>query len=36
MQAYSSGDSAGHSEAVNKMNSLYRLAYPDETPAMTG
>ena len=32
MQAYSSGDHTGHQAAVDKMNSLYRLAYPDETP----
>lgn len=32
MQAYASGEHASHNEAVTKMNSLYRLAYPDETP----
>jgi len=32
MAAYQSGDNPGHGEAVNKMNSLFKLAYPDENP----
>ena len=32
MTAYTSGDHVGHREAVAKMDSLYKLAYPDETP----
>ena len=32
MQAYNSGDHGGHAEAVAKMNNLFQLAYPDETP----
>jgi len=32
MAAYGSGDNPGHAEAVNKMNSLFKLAYPDENP----
>ena len=32
MKAYSSGDHTGHQAAVDRMNSLYRLAFPDETP----
>ena len=32
MTAYTSGDHVGHREAVAKMDGLYKLAYPDETP----
>ena len=32
MKAYSSGDHTGHQAALDKMNSLYKLAFPDETP----
>ena len=32
MSAYQNGDNPGHGEAVNKMNSLFKLAYPDENP----
>ena len=32
MTAYTSGDHPGHREAVSKMDGLYKLAYPDETP----
>lgn len=32
MSAYQSGDNPGHAEAVKKMDSLFKLAYPDETP----
>ena len=32
MAAYQNGDNPGHGEAVNKMNSLFKLAYPDENP----
>ena len=32
MTAYSSGDHQGHAAAVEKMDSLFKLAYPDETP----
>ena len=32
MKAYSSGDHTGHQAAVDRMNGLYRLAFPDETP----
>ena len=32
MEAYSSGDHTGHQAALDKMNSLYKLAFPDETP----
>jgi hypothetical protein len=34
MSAYQSGDNPGHAEAVKKMDSLFKLAYPDETPIM--
>jgi|TARA_Y100000296_G_scaffold75841_1_gene95926 hypothetical protein len=32
MTAYASGDHQGHTAAVQKMNDLFKLAYPDETP----
>jgi hypothetical protein len=32
MTAYSSGDHQGHAAAVERMDSLFKLAYPDETP----
>ena len=32
MKAYQNGDNPNHSEAVEKMNALFKLAYPDETP----
>ena len=32
MSAYQNGDNPGHAEAVKKMDSLFKLAYPDETP----
>ena len=32
MTAYSSGDHQGHEAAVSKMDSLFKLAYPDQTP----
>ena len=35
MTAYASGDHTGHKEAVTRMDSLYKLAYPDETPGTT-
>jgi hypothetical protein len=35
MTAYTSGDHTGHKEAVTRMDSLYKLAYPDETPGTT-
>ena len=36
MTAYTSGDHTGHREAVAKMDGLYKLAYPDETPVTPG
>jgi len=32
MKAYQDSENQGHSEAVEKMNALFQLAYPDETP----
>lgn len=32
MNAYNNGDHTSHAEAVQKMNNLFQLAYPDETP----
>jgi len=32
MKAYQDSENQGHSEAVQKMNALFQLAYPDETP----
>lgn len=32
MNAYNSGDHAGHAQAVQKMNNLFQLAYPDDNP----